>query len=156
MRQVHDGLFVGTELDCRPGRADWATVHACKTPCHQRVVGYTGSLRSDHPHYLIYEEDHDLYLNIIDPSKPLFKMPLFTRFLAFARRARGDEERILIHCNQGLSRAPSLALLYLAKVEGAISNQSFEEATSDYLTIDPQYSPGRGVQIYLREHWYEF
>ena len=68
--------------------AGWVTVHvhACKTPCHQRAVGYQGSLPSRHPHYLVLERPNNLYLDMIDPSEPLFMPPLFSEFIKFARQ----------------------------------------------------------------------
>jgi hypothetical protein len=86
MIEISDRLYVGNEYDCREGDDEWAIVHACKSPCHQRAVGYRGKLRSSHPNYLVLEEENDLYLNIIDPPVPLFMPPLFTSFLKFAGR----------------------------------------------------------------------
>lgn len=58
-------------------------IHACKSPCHQQAVGYRGSLVVSHPNYLALQQEHDLYLDIIDPPVPLFKVETFERFLAF-------------------------------------------------------------------------
>jgi len=78
MRKVHKRVFVGAELDCFHRGEGWATVHACKSPCHQRAVGYRKSLSSSHPNYLVLEEAPNLYLNMIDPPVPLFMPPLFS------------------------------------------------------------------------------
>jgi protein-tyrosine phosphatase len=99
------------------------------------------------------EEASNLYLNMIDPSVPLFMPPLFSEFLRFARAQWNGGKHVLIHCNQGESRAPSLALLFLAKVPGALPAESFDVAKQAYLRLDPVYSPGQGIQTYLREHW---
>jgi predicted protein tyrosine phosphatase len=63
----------------------------------------------------VLEREYDLYLNIIDPPVPLFKPPLFSSFLVFADKHWRSGKKLLIHCNQGESRAPSLALLFLEK-----------------------------------------
>jgi len=52
---------------------------------------------------------------MIDPPEPLFMMPIFTEFLKFAKDKWDSGKKLLIHCNRGESRAPSLALLFLAK-----------------------------------------
>jgi len=155
MRKIYEHLFVGTDSDCFDNKTGWATVHACKSPCHQRAVGYRGSLPSSHPHYLVLEKGPNLYLNMIDPPQPLFMMPLFTNFLAFARNNWHEGKNILIHCNLGESRAPSLALLFLAKIGSVIPNDSFDSAHQEYRKIDPHYYPRQGIQIYLRKNWEE-
>lgn len=155
MFEVYDRIFVGAEGTCRQGQGDLAVVHACKTPCHCRAVGYSGSLSKTHPNYLVLERGNDLYLNMIDPDAPLFMAPTFTTFLKFAEEHWKEGRRILIHCNQGLSRAPSLAMLFLAKRRGAISNDSFDAAKHDFAAMYRAYSPGGGIVKYLRTHWVE-
>ncbi len=156
MIEVHNGLYVGKEADCRIGDHEWAVVHACKSPCHQRAVAYRGNLLRSHPHYLALEQDTDLYLNLIDPPKPLFMAPSFHSFLAFSQVQLKKGRKILIHCNQGESRAPSLALLLLAKLVSQISNESYGAARAEFKTLFNGYNPGRGIQKYLADHWSEF
>ena len=126
----------------------------CKT-CHQQALKYAGSLPSDDPFYLASEEGDNLYLNLIDPPVPLFKLASFEHFLKFAGDRYSKDESLLIHCNQGFSRAPSLALLFLAKRLGAIGNGSFNLARSDFESLYPEYQPGKGIETFLSEHWRE-
>jgi hypothetical protein len=156
MLEVQGGLYVGNEADCRVGDDEWAVVHACKSPCHQRAVGYRGSLSRNHPHYLVLEQGTDLYLNLVDPPIPLFMAPSFISFLSFARVQLKEGMKILIHCNQGESRAPSLALLLQAKLLGSISNESYEAARAEFEALFIGYNPGMGIQRYLADHWSEF
>jgi hypothetical protein len=115
MVPVHERLFVGDAGTCQPGSALLAVVHACKSPCHQQAVGYRGSLSPQHPNYLVLRDPYDLYLNIIDPPVPLFKIETFVQFLLFAGEQHDRGASVLTHCNQGESRAPTLGLLFLAK-----------------------------------------
>lgn len=156
MIEVQDGLYVGNEADCRVGDDECAVVHACKSPCHQKAVGYRGSLSRDHPHYLVLEQGTDLDLNLVDPPIPLFMAPSFTSFLAFARVQLEEGRKILIHCNQGESRAPSLALLLLAKLVDSVSNESYGAAKAEFEALFIGYNPGMGIQKYLADHWSEF
>lgn len=156
MDQVYQRVFVGTDLECRTGDSSWAIVHACKSPCHQKAVGYRGSLPPNHPNYLVLENKCDLYLNMIDPPRPLFMLPLFTTFMEFAAKHWDAGQSLLIHCNLGESRAPSLAMLFMAKHTDTIDDSSFDAAAADFLRIFPRYAPGLGIQIYLRQHWSEF
>lgn len=153
MIEVHERLFVGNEADCCRGNEHSSTIHACKHPCHVTAVGYSGSLPSNHPNYLFLERGDDLFLNIIDPPVPLFKIELFEAYLSFAKRATDAGKSLLIHCNQGESRAPSLALVFLAKVRGAIANDSYAAARSDFERLFQGYRPGRGIQTFLSTNW---
>jgi hypothetical protein len=153
MVEIYNRLFIGSESCCRSGNNEWAIVHACKSPCHQNAVGYSGSLKNTHPHYLVLQRESDLYLNMIDPPVPLFMPPLFTSFLKFANDNWRSGKKVLIHCNQGESRAPSLGLLFLAKCQTAISNGCYEKAREDFLKLYSLYNPGKGIQIYLNRNW---
>jgi protein-tyrosine phosphatase len=153
MVEVYDRLFVGAVDDCLRGVEKLAVVHACKSPCHQQAVGYRGSLPDSHPNYLVLQRDDDLYLNIIDPPVPLFKAETFERFLAFARTKYNSGASLLIHCNQGESRAPSLALLFLAKHIGALPDSSYEDAKQVFERLFPAYQPGIGIQRFLADNW---
>ena len=153
MKRVYERLFIGVESECFENKVGWAIVHACKSPCHQRAVGYRGSLPSNHPNYLVLERRNNLFLNMIDPTQPLFMMPLFTEFLRFAKEQWESDKNVLIHCNKGESRAPSLALLLLAKEIKSIRSASYDQAREDFIKIYPAYTPGTGIQTYLRNNW---
>ncbi|MGD0654831.1 MAG: hypothetical protein ABSA16_10840 [Thermoguttaceae bacterium] len=156
MKSIYERLYIGTEEDCRSGNNEWAIVHACKSPCHQREVGYHGSLPSTHPNYLVLERENDLILNMVDPPRPLFMPKLFIDFLWFSEKHWNKGKNLLIHCNLGESRAPSLALLFIAKRLHRINGSSYENAKSEFMNLFPSYTPGLGIQIYLHQHWNEF
>lgn len=153
MNPIYERIVVGNETICRSGGDGIGIVHACKSPCHQRAVGYKGNLPKNHPNYLWFWSDRDLYLNMIDPPVPLFPDDLFKIYLSFARDIWESGDTLLIHCNQGESRAPSLAMIFLAKNVKAISNQSFDHAMKDFLKLFPNYRPGGGIQKYLVTNW---
>ena len=148
--RVHEKLSFGAIGDCIAA-GECAVVHACKIPCHQTRIGYSGSLTPDHPHYLSYETGHHLYLNMIDPPLPLFKPDMFTAFFDFTDRMIKTRD-VLIHCNQGQSRAPSLTLLYMAKRLHLLPNDSYAAARAAFEKKFP-YAPGQGIQMYLTEQW---
>lgn len=156
MREVHDRLYVASDEKCFHDRAGWSVVHACKHPCHQDAVGYTGDLDQNHPHYLILEEGSNLYMNLVDPEIPLFMPESFHRFLDFASARYRTGDQLLVHCNKGFSRAPSLALLFLAKELEELPDGSFPAARVAYNERDPAYAPSRGIRTYLSENWEEF
>lgn len=153
VQEVYERVIITNNLSCTYGNSELAVVHACKSPCHQNAVGYIGKLPSEHPNYLVLERENDLFLNIIDPHAPLFMPPLFSRFLEFSNKHWSNGQKLLIHCNQGESRAPSLAMLFLAKGVFAISNESFEVAREEFERIYPSYNPGKGIEAYFSNNW---
>jgi protein-tyrosine phosphatase len=78
-------------------------------------------------------------------------MPGFKAFLRFVDREIAERE-VLIHCNQGESRAPSLALLYLAKRLGSLPNESYDLAAESFEAQFP-YRPGQGISRWLTRNW---
>jgi hypothetical protein len=153
MVMVHDRLYIGDVGTCQPSSDLLAVVHACKSPCHQRSVGYTGSLSPMHPNYLVLRDPYDLYLNIIDPPVPLIKIETFVQFLLFAGEHHDRGAFVLIHCNQGESRAPTLAHLFLAKHLRVIPNGSFSDAKTVFACLYAGYRPGAGIQQFLTTNW---
>ncbi|WP_322003140.1 hypothetical protein [Marinobacter alexandrii] len=153
MQEVYERVFVTDATSCLHGSDGVAVVHACKSPCHQRAVGYTGKLPNSHPNYLVLEQGSDLYLNIIDPPVPLFMPALFSSFLEFAKKHWDDGKKLVIHCNQGESRAPSLALLFLARALTVIDDSSYGSARDEFQKLYPRYQPGKGIQTYFTQNW---
>ena len=154
MREVGKSIYVGGDVDCFcDNRNGWAVIHACKT-CHKRRIGYSGNLGQSNPCYLIKKDQNHLFLNLVDMDQTL--MPLFTNPIMKAAMEFIDEnigsKRILIHCNEGHSRAPSIALLYLAR-ESSIPNGDYEEAKVAFLRNYPTYLPARGIESYMRQNW---
>ena len=150
---INNRLSYGNESDCtHVGDGTIAVVHACKEPCHRGAVGYsTRTIPSSHPNYLALDQGHHLYLNLIDPPQPLFMMPSFDSFLRFVDREIA-ERPVLIHCNQGESRAPSLTLLYMAKRLNLLPIDSYLSAAAAFRQKYP-YNPGRGIQTWLTTNW---
>lgn len=158
IEQVFERIFIADMEGCRTHVAT-TKIHACKSPCHQQAVGYTGSLHPDHLHYLHFTV-HDkflgenaLYLNIIDPHPPLFKQESFDIFLRYTQAAYDNGQDIIIHCNQGRSRAPTLALLFAAKRLKAITDESFDAARAEFEKIYPEYAPGKGIETWMQKNW---
>jgi predicted protein tyrosine phosphatase len=82
----------------------------------------------------------------------VFTEPIILATLNFIEK-NIQSKKVMIHCNQGLSRAPTLALLFLAKRAKIINNKSYQKAKEDFLKLFPNYQPGTGIQIYLTTYW---
>ncbi len=134
-------LFIGDVEACNEF---WGpTLHACKSPCYLQAVG--GPQEPGSNLYLAAEIKNNLFLNLIDPAKPLFKAESFYRAMKFL----DSVDHPLIHCNQGLSRAPSIALLWLNK-RGYIPGNTFDQAKEGFMY---PYRPGQGIAAFLRANW---
>jgi len=150
---VFSNVMIGGTDDCMTGHGGIAVVHAVKHPCHQRILQYKGSLPSSHPHYLSFRQDQDLYLNIIDPNMPLFKLETFKIFMEFAREQEGVNNRqLLIHCNSAQSRAPSLAMIYYKELEG-LQDKSYDFVKQEFLLKYPDFDPGAGIEAFMIANW---
>ena len=153
MKEIIENLYVGTDFDCSAVGSDFAVIHACKT-CHKKGVGYSGNLSPTHPSYLVYENHNNLFLNIVDMDRELlskYTHPIMKSALNFIRD-HIKTEKILVHCNQGQSRSPSIGLVYLAQ-NGNISSNSYINAKEEFVKIYPEYLPGKGLELYLHKNW---
>jgi predicted protein tyrosine phosphatase len=153
MIQVTVGLSIGNDLDCSNASNDMAIIHACKT-CHVAILGYKGSLPQTHPHYLIYEKENHLYLNMVDMERellPVYTHPIMKAAMDFIGK-HISERKILVHCNQGQSRSPAIGLVYLAR-KGIVANRSYPDAVAELVKLYSGYNPGSGLSLYLQNNW---
>lgn len=82
---------------------------------------------------------------------PRFTHPIMKRAMEFIDE-HIENRKVLIHCNQGFSRPPSIAVLYLARI-GKINRSSFREAKDRFSTMYSDYQPGRGIELYMEHNW---
>lgn len=160
MRQVADGLYVGTVRDVVPdGLPDWSYVSATQT-VHYPLLGWDRKFNKpdqQHPNYIILEKEHHLSLNWVDGAARLYEWSgpaTFERVLDFTERELADGRNVLIRCDQGYSRSPSLALLYMAKRLNLLPAESFPAARAAFVEIYPGYQPG-GIAEYIDRVWSE-
>jgi predicted protein tyrosine phosphatase len=157
MKEVVQGLYIGAKNACQGRQSEFATVHACKHPCHKNAVGFSGrSPDKSNPHYLYKREESDLFLNMVDADEPkFFGDELFEQAMGFMAEQWEIGSDILVHCSKGRSRAPSIGLLFLASQRGEISTDSFEDARRDFEEMYPAYAPNSGIERRLRRDWEE-
>jgi hypothetical protein len=83
----------------------------------------------------------------------MFVMPTFVQFLRFVDREIAERE-VLIHCNQGESRARSLALVYMAKWLKLLPHDSHRKAAAAFREKFT-YNPGLGIRAWFAQRWNE-
>ena len=162
MTEVYDNLYVGDQRDYESNirlknQDEWSIVHACKEPYHRQAIGYSGrAAPQSHPEYLIAKRDNRLILNLIDADRPKYiHKEIIDEALKFIDEQLGYGQKVLVHCNQGRSRSPGIAMLYLAQ-KGEISSASFQEAHNEFKEIYPRCSLVSGMRGFLKQHWDEY
>jgi hypothetical protein len=158
MIKIDKNLYVGNLIDYDNVQNDpnFYFIQACKEPCHRNAVGYTGrSVEKTHPEYLFANRPNRLILNMVDtPTGKYFDKILFDKSIEFINKHVKLNQDVLIHCNQGMSRSPSIGLLYLAMTK-KINSTTFSSAKEEFIRIYPEYNPS-GVQEFLIDNWNYF
>ncbi len=158
MIEVYPNLFVGGQDDLHKVwyKSGWYVVSAAKEPHHRAALGYTGRAASkDHPEYLVAKRDHHMILNLVDVDDPAY---VSSELIDTATKEIHDElqfgaNKVLIHCNQGGSRAPTLAMLYLAKYTDEFAGMDYEQAADYFRATYPAYAPARGMALFAAQNW---
>lgn len=155
MIEVYPLLHVGSERDFEASvrnRPDWRVVHACKEPYHRQALGYSGrGAPKTHPEYLVARRGPRLILNLVDAPDPAYiPAEVFDVALEFIHLSIADGANVLVHCNEGASRAPSIALLYLLSRTDRMPHNSADAAMQAFRALYPPYAPAAGVAGFIR------
>jgi predicted protein tyrosine phosphatase len=174
MIEVHPRLWVGNDDDAMQildkvvsgrkyatdagvpnmGLGVWACVSAAKEPWHRRMVGYTGRAAPEGAERYAIRRGRHLALNWVDVSDPGWFRPVELHeamwHVAAAQRMEID---CLVHCNQGASRSPALALAYLHRHVEDWGVLTFERAEERFRGVYPAYDPTEGVREFIRRYW---
>lgn len=158
MIEVFPRLFVGDEEDYEAvvRRQDgWSVVHACKEPYHRAAIGYSGrAAPKSHPEYLMARRDERLILNLVDAPDPAYiPKEIIDAALEFVESKLRDRRRVLVHCNEGNSRAPSIAFLYLVSRTDRFAGHNLDTALAAFKLLYPSYNPALGVRGFIRAHY---
>jgi len=161
MVEIYEKLFVGNQNDYELGvkiQNTWAIVHACKEPYHRQALGYTGRAASkEHPEYLIAKRDNRIILNLVDVDNPDWISPvIIDEALNFIDNNLELGRNVLVHCNQGMSRAAGIVLLYLA-TKGTFKGENFVDAEEKYKnSFYAMYNPANGIRGYIQRNWNKY
>ena len=155
MEEIIRGLYLGSDKDVEKAKArGYARLCVCKDgpDSHRGMLGYTTMSAPKGKDYLAVREDDIMALNVIDVDDPLM-IPdeALDEGLKFIHEMQEKGRILLVHCNAGHSRSPSLTLMYLRAV-GEMPD-SFVRAEKIFRTIYPDYDPGIGMNARVRERW---
>lgn len=160
---IPDLLSVGNaqyyeELGDRMRMNNLFVIQACKEPYHRQAVGYTGRSAPKGPEYLMARRDNRLILNLVDAEKGLYIPKELIDATLFELETRiNNEEKVFIHCNNGESRAPTIAMLFMLSRDPSINSKSAEESIKLFKAkYYPNYAPNKGIREFLDFYWSDY
>jgi len=161
MINVYNNIYCGDESDAnRVLRSDdWIILHCCKDPFHKQLAGYRGNLLPTHQNYAYIIKENRMALNLVDmdtysPNYLDFNYQMFSKAFQFLDK-NSFEKKILIHCNLGESRGPSLTLLYLKHI-GFFKGLVFENAKKEFVKMYPKFNPKKNIITNVEILWGKF
>lgn len=136
----------------------WCTsfLLCAKNPFHMDIVGYKGNLdKSDLEYLYAYRPmQHLMALNMIDaPDSKFFSDKMIDKGLLFINDEMVEGNDVIVVCNQGMSRSPTMCLMYLMKHGDIPKEKSFNEVREEYIKIAPEWNPSPGILKYCISFW---
>jgi len=138
MKQITDKIYVGTVQDYREADTSFAFLACAKHPVFVELGG-SG---------LYKRRGNTLALNMIDVADPkYFNVEQFTEAMRFI----DEHDKVLIFCDQGKSRSPVIAMLYLIK-SGVFKVNNLGAAYREMKKLYPRMQPTIGIIKFVGEH----
>lgn len=165
MQKIIDHIYVGTVEDLLY-ITDKSILGVCKEPLHRAHArlsgadseGYVGkAMPKDEPEYLWAEREHALYCNLIDaPTANFIPDTIIDKCMCFINQELRQDRDVVIVCNQGESRSPSIALMWLLK-QGTINvsdSATFDEVVEAFgRFFYRNYNPSKGFYDYTKQYF---
>lgn len=163
---VHEGLFVGNGFDTYKfagsilhcARDPWfeAAEKRCLHPKlygdYGMTLGGTGTTYKEFlesPKTWIRISYNEMALNMVDADSPkYFSDGMVDAGLNFISERMSEGDPILVHCNVGLSRGPSMSFLWL--FEHGFLDSDFQYAVPQFRKLYRDWNPGNGIWMYLK------
>lgn len=158
MKEIYPNLHIGSQEDYErivKFQDDWFVIHACKEPYHRQALGYSAQAApKNNPEYLIAYRGNRLILNLVDaPNSAYIPKEIIDEAIK-AIHVNIQEQKVFVHCNQGMSRSATIGLLYLKAIHAI--NENFTEAEKEYLQLYPWYNPGNGMRVFAAQNWDQY
>lgn len=159
MYKIIDKLYVGPLSAIQFAKeCNFSVLGACKYPLHRQNArlkdadkdGYL-TISKNEPEYYFAEREHALYCNLVD-AEDMKYIPdvIIERALKFISDEIADGKNVFVVCNNGVSRSPSIAMMYLIREGYFDLCGTFEEAVKRFKTKYPMYSPNIGFYDYTK------
>lgn len=135
---------------------EWSILHAAKEPYHREFVDSEGrGAPKDDPEHFFAKRGIYMALNLVDAKDPAYiPMVVVNAGLEFIDEELKKGRKVFVHCNQGISRAPSFGLLWMVGAGLIEDVLTFESAMAEYKEKHyPAYEPGAGMAGFMKENW---
>lgn len=157
---VHYGLFVGPAADA-PSFSGSSVLRCAKDPWfvsaeNDYVFRHTHGLNSrsktiSSGMYVvgIRTSPNELILNMVDADRPkYFSDEMVNAGLNFITERFAEGDAVLLHCNMGISRSPSMAFLWM--FEHGFLDDEFRYAVPQFKKLYKDWAPANGIWQYLK------
>lgn len=155
MEAIIEGIYVGSDVDVPKAKErGYAILAACKEGPngHRAMLGYHTLGAPKGKDYLYARKGDWMALNLLDVEDPqMIPDKVITAGIAFIAEMMNEKKKILVHCNAGHSRGPTMAMLYLRSV-GELP-QPFNRAKHIFKTLYHPLSMGHGMEFHARDMW---
>jgi len=157
MKEVYPNLYCGCDKDYPPNGDNWVVIHAAREPWHRKFVGYEGADAPEGEEYWLAERDGEIAVNLVDaPDEEFFYeevLDLIGDVLDLLEERLDRGNKVLVHCNQGVGRAPLLCMAYTAHRGMPVYGKEFDECEAGFREAYPEYNPSPGLRNFMRNRW---
>jgi hypothetical protein len=163
MKGILDGpdgkpiLFVGDDNDDpEAAKKGYAILTAAKDGPwgHRAALRYTTMGASKDKNYFHAERGKRMVLNLLDLDNPDFiQEDVIFPALKFINKHLKAGDKVLVHCNAGHSRGPTIGMMFLRTI-GELPG-GFLTSEKVFRVLYPKYDPGIGMRTFARSHWTE-
>lgn len=156
MEEVYHDLFVGGDEDYEKTKDSkgWAFLRCCKygDGSHQQLLSYHTLAAPEGKNKYIAHKGNLMALNLLDLHDPHYiNSAMIEDGLEFIKEQLAGGNKVLVACNHGHSRGPSIALLYMRSIGELPYSLGMSERV--FSALYPNYSPKQGIRQYVRMHW---
>jgi hypothetical protein len=156
MEETINRLYVGGDRDYEKlqGRAGWSFLRTCKEGPggHRSLLGYTTLGAPKGANYLWIRRGNVMALNLLDLDDPAYiSEEMVKKGLEFIDERLNAGDKVLVACNAGHSRGPSMALMYMRRI-GELPD-GFRNGYRIFKTLYPKYDPGQGMLHFVKSHY---
>ena len=143
-KMVHEGIFIGNGYDADQHKFAGSTLHCAKDPWYQQA--YIPAILPNVKR-ISYNE---MALNMVDANTIMyFPDQMINAGLDFITERLAEGDPILVHCNMGLSRSPSMVFIWM--FEHGFLDDKFRYAMPQFKELYPSYCPGNGIYAYVKK-----
>lgn len=142
---------------CRKRGTSFSALFCAKNPYHQWMVGYVKNCSKDHPEYLVARRPKDrmMALNMVDAPKPeFFSDEMIMAGIDFIENELAQGHDVVVVCNQGESRSPTMCLMYMMVHGDFDKSKTFDEVCDIYRVMtNYEWNPNMGIFKYCQNLW---